>query len=163
MSLSPRHRYAIWMGILAAVVVLMTVAVVDQEQDESAGERITRLNESFACPVCDGETVAESNAAVSVTIRQYIAERVADDATDEAIRNELVMAYGTRVLTNPPAEGFASLIWILPVIVAIFGAVALGAAFNRQHDREREPSEDDRLLAQRVRDQVMAAQREEEF
>lgn len=161
LSLTPRLRFIIWMAILASVVTMMTVAVVDRAGTETTSERIGRLNESFACPTCDGETVAESNAAVSATIRQYIADRVDEGASDEAIRNELLVAYGTEVLTNPPAEGFASLVWILPVVAVLLGVVVLGFVFRRHRAGDREPTDEDHRLADMLRNRVMANQTEE--
>ncbi len=144
-----------WIGLLAATVALLTVASLDTGGVETDAERIQRLNESFACPVCSGESVAESNAAVSTTIRQRIADEVTAGSTDREIRDQLVQAYGVAVLLNPPADGFAALIWILPVVVAVFGAMGAGLAYSRAGPRSlREPTEDDRDLVHRARELV---------
>lgn len=153
-SSKPIVRPIAWLGLLVAALALLTVAAVDQGGVETDNERIQRLNESFACPECDGESVAESNAAVSATIRQRIAEQVATGATDEEIRDDLLGAYGASVLLNPPAEGFAALIWILPVVVAVFGAMGAGLALSRRNGVDRSPTEEDRELLQRAREQL---------
>ncbi len=141
-----------WIGLLAAAVALLTVASIDTGGVETDTERIQRLNESFACPVCSGESVAESNAAVSATIRQRIAEEVTNGSSDIEIRDQLVEAYGVSVLLNPPAEGFAALVWILPVVVAVFAAVGAAIAFGRAGPRSsRDPTEEDRDLVERAR------------
>ncbi len=155
-----RHRIVrpiAWIGILVAAVALLTVASLDTGGIETDAERIQRLNESFACPVCSGESVAESNAAVSATIRQRIAEEVVNGSSDTEIRDQLVAAYGVSVLLNPPAEGFASLIWILPVVVAVFAAMGAAVAFSRAGPRShRDPTDEDRDLVERARELVDA-------
>ncbi|MDH3303436.1 MAG: cytochrome c-type biogenesis protein CcmH [Acidimicrobiia bacterium] len=140
-----------WIGLLVAAVALLTVASLDTGGIESDAERIQRLNESFACPVCSGESVADSNAAVSATIRQRIAEEVTNGSSDVEIRDQLVAAYGVSVLLNPPADGFAALIWILPVVVAIFAAMGAAIVFSRAGPRSRQPTEEDRELVERAR------------
>lgn len=151
---SRRHvaRPIAWIGLLVAAVALLTVASLDTGGIETDAERIQRLNESFACPVCSGESVAESNAAVSATIRQRIAEEVTNGSSDVEIRDQLVAAYGVSVLLNPPAEGFAALIWILPVVVAVFAAMGAAVVFSRAGpSARRDPTEEDRELVERAR------------
>lgn len=123
-----RRRLLGWIGVITAAVALLVVAVVDQGGVESEVERIQRLNSTFACPTCDGQAVADSNAPVSAVIRQYISDRVGEGASDVEIRNELVNAYTVEVLLNPPAEGFVALIWILPVVIAVMASVGVASA-----------------------------------
>ena len=126
-----RRRLMTWAAVLTAAIALLVVAVVDGGGAESDAERIQRLSESYACPQCQGESVAESNAAVAATIRRFIADEVAADATDLEIRDALIRAYGAQVLLNPPAEGLASLLWILPVGLVVGGAVGVAAMVRR--------------------------------
>ena len=148
-------RPVAWIGILVAVVALLAVSVLDQGGAETDSERIQRLSESFACPECSGESVAESNAAVSATIRQFIAEEVTAGSTDTEIRDQLVSNYGAAVLLNPPADGFAALIWILPVIVVVFGAMGAGLAFSRAGPKYgREATDADFALVDQARRSV---------
>jgi cytochrome c-type biogenesis protein CcmH len=124
------HR-VIWAGLTAAVVALLAVATFDQSGSESDTERIQRLTASYACPVCDGESVAESNAAVAATIREFISDEVAAGASDQEIRNALIRGYGVQVLLNPPAEGLTQLLWILPVVLLVTGTVAVVTIIDR--------------------------------
>lgn len=141
-----------WIGILAAMVALLTVSVLDQGGVETDSERIQRLSESFACPQCSGESVADSNAAVSATIRQFIADEVTAGSTDVEIRDQLVRNYGAAVLLNPPADGFAALVWILPVIVLVFAAMGAGSALSRSRPRaDRQATADDLALVDHAR------------
>lgn len=153
---SPKSRRAAgrrvaWIGLLAAAVALLAVAVVDQGGAETEVERVQRLQQTFACPECSGESVSDSSAAVSATIRQYINQRVVEGAADQEIRDELVRAYGVEVLLNPPADGFAALVWVLPVLVASFGAMGAAIALTRRRPAVRAPTDDDRSWVARAR------------
>lgn len=151
---SARHRLLAWVGLLAATVALLGVAAVDEGGIETDSERVQRLAESYACPVCSGESVAESNAAVAATIRQFIFEEVTAGSTDAEIRDELIRAYGVEVLLNPPGEGFVTLVWILPVVVLVLGAVGVAAAMTRAGSAGRGPSDEDRRLVDEARRRV---------
>jgi cytochrome c-type biogenesis protein CcmH len=140
-----------WIGLVVAAAALLAVAVVDQGGAETEVERVQRLQQTFACPECSGESVSDSSAAVSATIRQYINQRVAEGATDQELRDELVRAYGVEVLLNPPAEGFAALVWVLPVLVASFGAMGAAIALTRRRPPARAPTEEDRSWVAKAR------------
>ena len=150
------RRKVAWIGLVAAALALLTVAVVDQGGAETEVERVQRLYQTFACPECSGESVSDSSAAVSATIRQYVNERVAEGATDQEIRDELVRAYGVEVLLNPPAEGFTALIWVLPVLVASFGAMGAAIALTRRRPAGRAPTDEDRSWVAKARTRVRA-------
>jgi cytochrome c-type biogenesis protein CcmH len=125
------NRLVAWTVVAVAAIALLVVASVDDGTLETDTERIQRLSDSFACPECKGESVAESGAAVSALIRQHIADQVEAGATDIEIRDSLVDAYGARVLLNPPADGLASLLWILPVALVVGGAAAVSTMVKR--------------------------------
>ncbi|MEM9564375.1 MAG: cytochrome c-type biogenesis protein CcmH [Actinomycetota bacterium] len=146
-----RVRLLAWVAVVAAALSLSVVAAVDDGGAETDAERIERLSDSFACPECRGQSVAESNAAVAATIRQFIADSVTAGATDTEIRDQLVASYEARVLLNPPADGFASLIWVLPVVLVVLGAVGVGAAITGNRGRDREVSDEDLELLARAR------------
>lgn len=146
-----------WVAIAAAVVALLLVAGTEDGGLETDAERVQRLSQSYACPVCSGESVAESNAAVAATIRQFISDEVVSGSADREIRDELLRAYGAEVLLTPPAEGIATLVWILPVVAVVLGAVGVAAAVTRRAPDGRDPSGDDLDLVSKARQRVAGA------
>ncbi len=145
-SAGPTPKQWLWFGLIASMVFLLAVASFDDGGLETDGERIARLSESFACPECRGQSVSESNAPVAVTIRQFIRNEVTNGATDEEIRDRLVTSYSSKVLLNPPGEGFSSLIWILPVMVFVGGSAGVGWTVNRTRGGSRDATDADRKL-----------------
>ncbi|MGF1595774.1 MAG: cytochrome c-type biogenesis protein CcmH [Acidimicrobiales bacterium] len=145
-------RRVAWVAVFAATFALLAVAALDGGGVETDGERIERLSESLACPQCQGESVAESNAAVAVTIRDYIRGEVGDGATDQEIRDDLIRAYGASVLLTPPAEGLAALLWVLPVVLVVAGAAAVAAVIGRS-SRSSPVTEADRALVAAAREE----------
>lgn len=149
--MSDRVRLLGWIAVLAATLALLVVAAVDRGGAETDAERIQRLSESYACPVCRGQSVAESNSGAAATIRQFIADSVTGGATDTEIRDQLLASYDARILLNPPADGFAALIWVLPVVLVVVGAVGVGAVITARGPTDREVTDEDRDLVARAR------------
>lgn len=141
-----------WLLIAVATTALLAFATFGGSAQLSDGERVQKLSERYACPVCDGQSVAESNAAVAATIRQFIAVQVNAGATDTEIRNRLIQSYGSEVLLTPPADGAAVLVWILPLGVLVFGMAGIYAAARRGRIAESVATESDvALVAEAMR------------
>jgi len=141
-----------WILIFVALVGLVAFASIGNGDSLDAGERAEALNDQFACPTCDGQSVAESNAAVAATIRQFIEDEIAAGATDVDIRNALVNSYGTEVLLNPPADGIAILVWVLPVVVLAGGAGVVFSAVGKAGGSANPTAADERLVAELLED-----------
>ncbi len=155
----PTPRQWLWFGLLASMLFMLGVATFDDGGVETDAERVQRLSESFACPECAGQSVAESNAGVSSTIRQFIRNEVIAGSTDGEIRDKLVVSYSSKVLLTPPSSGISSLIWILPVLVLVGGSAGVGLALRRSRNGSRDATDADRLLVAEARTRAAAARK----
>ena len=115
-------------------------------------DRVRALSEDFACPTCEGQSVAESSAVVAQEIRREIRRLVDDGASDELITANLVAAYDESIDLRPKASGLVGLVWTLPVVAMVFGFTGLVAVFRRWRAvAVREASADDEQLVSRLR------------
>ncbi|MEM7275049.1 MAG: cytochrome c-type biogenesis protein CcmH [Actinomycetota bacterium] len=141
-----RRRSIAWVGLAVAALALLVVAGVDGGGVETDAERVQRLSASFACPTCTGQSVGDSNAASAANIRRFISDSVTAGRSDREIRDDLIQAYDADVLLNPPAEGISTLVWVLPVVLVVVGALGVATAVTRNRGRNRDPSAEDRAL-----------------
>ncbi len=144
------RRY-LWVPIVVSAILLLAVATFDSSGPATDEERIQQLSASYACPVCAGQSVSESNAPVAATIRRFIANEVRAGATDTEIRDQLVASYDSKVLLTPPSDGISSLIWILPVVVLFGGTAALSLALTRKRGGSRDVTDEDEDLVAKAR------------
>ena len=103
---------------------------VDDGPPRTDADRVYSLAKNFGCPVCDGQSVAESETVVARNIRQQIARRVDEGRSDETIIAELEAAFPGNDYT-PAASGLSSLVWILPVVVGAGALAGLFVIFRR--------------------------------
>ena len=109
------------------------------------------LSEEIACPVCEGESVAQSNAPAALNIRREIARSVDAGRTDDEIRAYLARQYGEEQLLRPRGEGLSALVWVVPVVAVVLAAGRSGArlpALGATADSPA-PSDEDRELVAR--------------
>lgn len=95
-------------------------------------DRVRALAENFACPVCAGQSVAESDVPVAREIRRQIGIWVDEGRSNDYIRDELVAAYDADIDYNPSGAGITGLVWVLPVAAGVGAAGALLVMFHRR-------------------------------
>ncbi len=134
------RRALIWLCLLAAGLSALVVSTQLEGPPRTNEDRVRSLSEDFACPTCDGQSVAESNAVVAEEIRREIRRQVDDGASDEEITRTLVASYNESIDLRPRSGGVVGLIWILPVVVMVFGFAALASVFRRWRTTEAKPA-----------------------
>jgi cytochrome c-type biogenesis protein CcmH len=85
--------------------------------------RLKHLAEELRCLVCQNQTIADSNAALAVDLRNQIRGQIAAGRDDTQIRDYMVARYGDFVLYRPPFKATTALLWLGPVLLLAFGAV----------------------------------------
>ncbi|MDA3038538.1 MAG: cytochrome c-type biogenesis protein CcmH [Actinomycetota bacterium] len=140
------RRSMAWVIIVLLAIASLGVAAFDDGVPRTEAERTQALAQRFACPECDGQSVADSNASVAANIRELIRSEVAAGATDDEIRDRLLRAYGTDVLLNPPATGVSLLIWVLPAVVVVGAVGALVSIALRRRTHTLSTDDDRRLV-----------------
>lgn len=149
---SPVRRWGPWIAMAVVAVAVLSVAAFGSRSAPTAQDRVTSLSRTVKCPVCAGESVAESNAPASQEIRRQIAEQIQKGQTDDEIRQYYVARYGEAILLTPPSTGISALVWILPVVALAMGAAVLVIVFRRWSSApEKHATEADRALVEAAR------------
>jgi cytochrome c-type biogenesis protein CcmH len=130
-----RHRRRVgrtvgWLALAVVLAVALVAGVRDDGKPRTPEERARNLAETIACPACDGQSVAESDAAASRGIRSLIAERIEAGASDADIRDELVATWGESILLTPDGSGVAGLVWVIPVAALVLALAGVAFAFR---------------------------------
>ncbi|MBK8859848.1 MAG: cytochrome c-type biogenesis protein CcmH [Sphingomonadales bacterium] len=100
----------------------------DPEKEKAARE----LMESIRCLVCQGQSIADSDADMAGDMRALIRERVGSGEKPEAVRSWLVERYGNWVTYDPPMQGVASVLWIAPLGFLLLGLFLARGRFRRR-------------------------------
>lgn len=87
---------------------------------------------TIRCLVCQGQSIADSDAELAGDMRSMIRTRIRQGEQPEAIRRWLIGRYGNWVSYDPPLGRTTALLWIAPV-----GLLAAGAMLARGRLRRR--------------------------
>ena len=135
-----KTHHLIWILFLSVAALSLTFSVVSESPPLTNSERVSSLAADFACPVCAGQSLAESDVPVAKTIRATISTMVDGGSSDEDIRNLLVSKFGEDIDYNPSGGGLTGLVWVIPVIagvVALFGTVTILFSWMGKESKEK--------------------------
>ena len=90
------------------------------------------IGKKLRCPVCQGLSIADSNAEGAVMIQRRINELVAAGYTETQIQDYFIDKYGEWILLEPKPEGLNLLIWVAPAAAAGLGLFGLVATSRRR-------------------------------
>ena len=84
-----------------------------------------KIYKNLRCIVCQGQSIADSNSDFANTIKSVVNDKVNEGMNEKQIYNFLSQKYGDWILYNPPLKGNSYLLWILPYVFFIIGAIVL--------------------------------------
>jgi len=115
-----RIRHSLLLLLLAAPLLAQEPLVFEDTAQEA---RYNDLTLELRCLVCQNQNLADSDAPLAQDLRQEIYEMMMAGQTDEQIKTFMVERYGDFVLYRPPMQGNTIALWVLPIVLLLFGAV----------------------------------------
>jgi cytochrome c-type biogenesis protein CcmH len=103
-----------------------------QLQDPGHEAKARALMETLRCLVCQGQSIADSDADMAGDMRALVRERIAAGESPEAIRGWLIDRYGNWVSYKPPVEPVTWPLWAAPFLLLAAGAWIARSRFRRR-------------------------------
>src|SRR3712207_804328 len=89
--------------------------------DPAQEARARGLMETLRCLVCQGQSIADSDAAMAGDMRALVRQRVAAGEDSGAIRSWLVSRYGDYVSYDPPLSRSTWPLYLAPIALLLIG------------------------------------------
>jgi len=118
------------MRLLLLLLALSLTALAQEGPPPDLSPEVFRIARELRCPVCQGESAAESNSGVAVEMRRLIAEMLEEGKTAAEIKAFFVERYGEWILYEPPRRGVTLWVWVLPVVGLFLLGLGLFAYFR---------------------------------
>ena len=139
--------------LLAALALPLHAALNDAPDfsDPVENTRYQHLIKNIRCPTCQNSNIAESNAPLARQLREQVAARIRDGASDADINRWLQERYGDFIHYDPPLKTQTLLLWGgAPAAMLI--ALALWLGGRRRKHGARLSDEEKRQLQQWIDD-----------
>ena len=96
-----------------------------QLPDPRQEARARALMEELRCLVCQGQSIADSDAEIAGDMRDLVRRRIAAGENPGAIRAWLIERYGNWISYRPPTEPVGWPLWLAPLALLAGGALLL--------------------------------------
>ncbi|MDR7125404.1 cytochrome c-type biogenesis protein [Pseudotabrizicola sp. 4114] len=111
------------MMVLAPLSPAFAVQPGEVLADPGLEARARAISRDLRCPVCQGESIDDSNAPISRDLRLVVRERIMAGDTDAQVIDFVVSRYGEFVLFNPKPEGANLILWLAGPGVLLLGGL----------------------------------------
>lgn len=92
-----------------------------QLADPGQEAKATALMETLRCIVCQGQSIADSDAEMAGDMRALVRERIQKGEDPEAIRHWMIERYGQWVSYKPVMSNETAPLWIAPILLVLAG------------------------------------------
>jgi cytochrome c-type biogenesis protein CcmH len=103
-----------------------------QLPDAGQEARAKALMDELRCLVCQGQSIADSDAEIAGDMRDLVRRRIAAGEKPAAIRAWLVERYGDWVSYRPPSEPMTWPLWGAPLLLLAIGAALASRRIARR-------------------------------
>lgn len=121
--------FAVMMGLQAHAATI-EAPLADPLQEASARQVFSALK----CVVCEGQSLADSDAKLAIQMRARIRTMAGQGQSPDAIMQFFRESYGDKILMQPPAQGAALAVWLLPILLLACGAYGIYRFTRPAHD-----------------------------
>ena len=91
-----------------------------------------RLMETLRCLVCQGQSIADSDAEMAGDMRALVRQRIVAGETPGEVRQWLIQRYGDYVTYDPPLTAMTAPLWLAPLILLGLGGILAARSFKRR-------------------------------
>ncbi len=103
-----------------------------QLADPAQEAKAKALMNELRCLVCQGQSIADSDADMAGDMRALVREKIAAGESPEAVREWLIDRYGMWVTYDPPLDAVTWPLWGLPILFLATGGLIAASRFKRR-------------------------------
>ena len=138
----PRNKSGVTVVLLLSLL-LVTPAIADsglppaalantQLRDPVLESKAQALMETLRCVVCQGQSIADSDADLAGDMRAMVRQRIAAGESPASIRRWMIERYGEYVSYDPPLSAVTAPLWIVPILLLAIGGWLARSSFKRR-------------------------------
>ncbi len=114
-----------------SVMLASRVSTVLAQQPTPSDNDVNKVAKQLYCPVCENIPLDVCPTQACAEWRELIRQKLAAGWTDQQIRDYFAVQYGDRVLSEPPQRGLNWLVYFLPPLFFLGGALLVYSVLRK--------------------------------
>ncbi len=152
-----RHSLLIFFVVVAIIGSIWFYTLLVSPSKQTLDQRVHDVASQLKCLVCQGESVADSPATLSLQMRGVIRQQLQSGKSEQEVIQYFVSRYGDRILLSPTWQGFTLLAWLVPIALMLGGILLLFVVLRSwQSHSDKEPDDADRAESVNIDEKELA-------
>jgi len=126
-----RILFSFFLFLTAFSVALAQTPTPTPDTSAISADQVNAVARGLWCPLCSGVRLDVCELKACDQMKEMIAIKLAEGASEEEIKTYFAEQYGPQVFGQPPTEGFNWLAWILPVVGLLGGGIFVWYGIRR--------------------------------
>ena len=101
------------------------------------------LTDELRCPKCQNQNIADSNAGIAKDLRRMVYKLVSEGQDKQQVVDYMVERYGYFVYYKPPVTPGTIVLWLLPILFALFTMVLIWFKAKKSQQAIEKPDWDE--------------------
>ena len=119
-----KHRsLLLFLALMAIISSIWVYTLLVSPAQQTLDQRVHDVASQLKCLVCQGESVADSPATLSLQMRGVIRQQLQSGKSEQEVIQYFVSRYGDRILLSPPMQGLNLLAWFVPIALMLGGVI----------------------------------------
>ena len=111
-------RYFIQFSLIFLLIQSSYAGTIEAKEFISPAQekRYHDLIEDIRCPVCQGQSIGDSNSSLALDLREQVRKMILNNNTNDEIYSFMVQRYGDFVIFKPPIKPVTYMLWFAPFL-----------------------------------------------
>ena len=160
-----RRSLFLVLAIVALIAAIWSAVYLAGPKQPTLDQRVHDVASQLKCPICQGESVADSPSLLAQQMRAVIRQQLQAGKSEQEVIQYFVKAYGEQIVWSPPWQGFSLLAWLTPIALLLAGIVIIYFTLREWrtpshqlttglHERDKDMANNDETELERYRVQL---------
>lgn len=119
------------MALIMSVLLASPVKPALAQQPTPSDNDVNKVAKQLYCPVCENIPLDVCPTTACAEWRELIRQKIAAGWSDQQIKDYFAVQYGDRVLAEPPRRGLNWLVYFLPPLFFLGGALIVFSVLRK--------------------------------
>ena len=118
--------------IKLSLIIFLLINFSQLKSNENFEDLKNKILKNTRCLICQGQSVFDSESDFALSIKLIVEKKINEGFTEKEIYDFLREKYGDWILYDPELNKNTYILWLLPILLFLFGGAILFRKLNIQ-------------------------------
>ena len=114
------------------IILFLSISFSQLKADEKNIKLKSKILKNIRCLICQGQSVYDSESEFASSIKLIVDKKINEGLKEEEIYEFLREKYGDWIIYDPQLNKNTYILWLLPLLLFLFGGAIISKKLNNQ-------------------------------